>query len=170
MNTKIKAQKIYTKLLSNPKTEKEVLKFTMGFKTKDVFEAFQHSMKINFEFPEDYGWELISLYQAAKIANPHIKSLTTLTKYAQQGVFRFVDGKVYKQEVEKLMDMLNVFQILHDENIIGTEKIDGVDMFVLFPKKIGKLKQSENHQKLKALKKLNEEDWFNEFLSSVDLT
>jgi hypothetical protein len=42
-------------------------------------------------------------------------------------------------------------------------------MFVLFPKNISTLKQSQHHQKMKALVSVIKEDWFIDWVEQVDL-
>jgi len=169
MNTKIKAQRIYTQLLSVPLTAKRVSKIFMGIKSKDVLEAFSISMKKNFPNPEALGWELVTIYRGAKLVSNHVKSRNTFAKYVTDGVFRSKDNQVYKEEVDKFIDILDTFQVLYDENIIGSERIEGIDMFVLFPKNISTLKQSQHHQKMKALVSVIKEDWFIDWVEQVDL-
>lgn len=135
--------------------------------TKDVMEAFRLSMKKNYPMvPSD--WEIISQYQASKLLSGFV-SMNTFKKYVSKNYFRTDnEGNVYKQEVEKFKEGLELVKLLYSKKILQDVKIDNINTIVLFPKSIPKLGYSEVDQTIRALSETSKRKDFRDWMDLID--
>jgi hypothetical protein len=136
--------------------------------TKDTVEAFGFSMRKNFPQPPE-GWSLITQYEGSKILEGYM-SPNTFKKYVKRGDFRSVDGKVFKEEVEKYKESADFIALLYDKHILEESREDGEKKIVLFPSSVNKLGLGDHSQKMKAGLYTIKQPWFQDWIKSIDFS